>query len=129
MLSDRGDIPRLPNGGRDLSRKDVLTFFADMMLAGIDTGAYTGRRRRESIVFQQACEKVCEPLSLNRKHERRYCEICKARPTPCHICMYSVLPTLPPLEKPGRAREASGRVRVRRRGRLVGPDEEDEGRN
>ena len=42
LLADRDTIPRLPHGGRDISRNDVHTFFADMMLAGIDTGAYTG---------------------------------------------------------------------------------------
>ena len=42
LLRDRDAIPRLPNGGRDLSRNDVHTFFADMLLAGIDTGAYSG---------------------------------------------------------------------------------------
>ena len=42
MLCDRDAIPRLPHGGRDLGRNDVHTFFADMLLAGIDTGAYTG---------------------------------------------------------------------------------------
>ena len=53
LLADRDTIPRLPHGGRDLGRNDVHTFFADMMLAGIDTGAYTGWCFKASTVYTQ----------------------------------------------------------------------------
>ncbi len=67
MLSGQEDISKLPGGGGDLSRKDVFTFFADMLLAGIDTSSYsTG-----FLLYHLARNKECQVRFCS--HKSHFC--------------------------------------------------------